>query len=1198
MAKREFTKEQLSAIETRDRTLLVSAAAGSGKTATLIERIIRSVTDAENPEKITDMLIVTFTNAAVEELRTRVSDALKAKLAEEPENKRIEEELYSLPSAKILTIDAFCNDILKNNTERFGISPRYRIADPTEAVLLSHSVFTALIEAAYNGELSDACTAEEFEELTSSLSGVKNSSALEEVFEFLYEKSKSHEDGVKIFENFARRLDEYGNLPIDENPYVKYAISRTKEMVSHFSGFNSKLIFSLGDDERFLEFAQKIGVLLNEILNAQGYNEIKALITNAGLPTIPTVRGEKTPEQLLMRELRDNIKKELFEKCASKYFSYTEDEWRIHIKRLAELGNTLAKFIKKFDSVFFEEKKKRAILEYSDVERLAFLSLYEPDGSLSELALSLKNEFSSVYIDEYQDVNALQNKIFLALSRDDNRFAVGDIKQSIYGFRSARPDIFAEMKESFPPLESSNPSESASIFMSNNFRSDEGIIDFANDIFDKMFALRPEAIGYDSKEKLIFSKKYNHPVPQYRAPKVHLFTKGDANSDADSDENAAETCCPRWVAEKIKWLLENGTLDSGKPVAPSDIAIILRKDGGRSKLYADALEAAGIKAHAPDSVDFFLNSEIQLMLCLLNAINNPMRDIYLAGLMLSPLFNFTPDELYLARRLGGLSLWNSVNSYSEANPENEKFLSFIRTVNRYRTVSEGMQADSLILRLYNETGILALAAKNGSKENLMLLYDYARKFEASSFEGLYNFINYVNAQIESGATFSSKKEDGSDDAVTIMTVHKSKGLEFPIVFLADASSSLISRNEQSPKVAYSEEMGIGIKIRREGGIALLESPVYNAVVDRNIEKSIEEELRVYYVALTRAREELYVTAALNSASKEKYLSAAASRRLYTSPYSLRELKSFVDIMFLCDTRAEITWEEDSDSEASSPEACTPTPTDLNEESHTEKASLEDAKLRELLCDRFSYSYPKIHLTKLPEKMSISKLYPTVLDGEEDAVSPTLDDTRVKKDSKSPSPLPKFITGSSEYESAKCGIATHSFLQFFNVDAFIKDGAKAELSRLVREEFISEEDKERVRIDEIELFKKSALLQKMRCAKKLYREFRFSVMLPAELFTEDPEKKAAVSGKEILLQGVIDCIIENEDGSLALIDYKTDRLTKEELSDKALAKATLVAKHSLQLSYYALAIEKIFGKYPDSVQIYSLMLGDTVDVLSD
>lgn len=1195
MAKREFTKEQLSAIETRDRTLLISAAAGSGKTATLIERIIRSVTDAENPEKITDMLIVTFTNAAVEELRARVSAALKEKLAENPENKRIEEELYSLPSAKILTIDAFCNDILKNNTERFGVSPRYRIADPTEASLLSHTLWTALIEAAYNGELSEVCTAEEFEELASSLSGVKSSSALEEVFEFLYEKSKSHEDGVKIFENFAVRLDEYGKLPIDENPYVKHIISRTKEMTSHFLEFNLSLIEKIGLYDKHLMSVLETHVLLYKIFEADSYLEIKKLLEESTLSPVPTVRGEKTEPQMLLRELRESIKDELLEKCASKYFSYSEDEWRAHIKRLAGLGHTLAKFIKKFDEVFFEEKRKRAILEYSDVERLAFLSLYEPDGSLSELAESLRNEFSSVYIDEYQDVNALQNKIFLALSRSDNRFAVGDIKQSIYGFRSARPDIFAEMKESFPPLELSLPAESASIFMSDNFRSDEGIIDFANDIFDKMFSLRPDTIGYESKEKLIFSKKYNHPSPPYRAPLVHLFTKKDANGAEDGADDSADTLCPSWVAKKIKELLDGGRLDSGKPVTPSDIAIILRKDGGRSKLYAEALEKEGIKARAPDSVDFFLNSEIQLVLCLLNAINNPMRDIYLAGLMLSPLFNFTPDELYLARRLGGQSLWNSVNSYSAAHPENEKFLSFIKTLNRYRAISEGMQADALILRLYNETGILALGAKSGSKENLMLLYNYARKFEASSFEGLYNFINYVNAQIASGATFTSKKEDGGEDAVTVMTVHKSKGLEFPIVFLADAATSLISRNERSPRVAYSEEMGIGIKTRREGGIALVESPVYNAIVDKNIEKSIEEELRVYYVALTRAREQLYVTASLNSASKEKYLKEAKTRRFFTSPYTLREVKSFIDILFLCDTRAEITWEEDKDSELSELNERPAEPTDTPEECRIKEIPAEDGRLYELLCERFSYTYPNAHLTALPEKMSISKLYPTVLDGEGDTVLPTLDAPQTEKESARPAPLPKFITGSSEYESAKRGIATHNFLQFFNVESFIKVGAEAELSRLVREEFISEEDARRVRIDEIELFKKSALLEKMRGAKKLYREFRFSVMLAAELFTADAEKKAAFVGKEILLQGVIDCIVENEDGSLLLVDYKTDRLTKEELADKALAQRVLSKKHSLQLSYYAMAVESIFGKYPDSVQIYSLMLGDTVDV---
>ena len=1189
MGKREFTKEQLSAIETRDRSLLVSAAAGSGKTATLTERIIRSITDEKNPEDISRMLIVTFTNAAVDEMRTRITSALKEKLIEEPDNKRLEHQLYMLPAAHISTIDSFCNDILKNNTERFGISPRYRIADPIEAGILAHSVWSSLIDAAYNGELDEICGAEEFEELASCLAGVKKSSSLEDVFKLLYDKSKSHEAGVGVFKQFKDRMLEYEALPLEENPYVKYAFSSAKERATHYKSVIERLMYSFSGNEKYLGVMNDDIEALKNIISAEDYNAMRVAL-NHKFSSLPGIRGEKTEDELSFAELRTDMKEALGKHCAERYFTYDESEWRAHISDLARLLSVLCAFIEKFDAVYFEEKRSRSMLEYSDIERLTYLSLYEKDGTPSDLALSLREEFTSVYIDEYQDVNSLQNKIFLAISRPGNRFTVGDIKQSIYGFRNACPDIFADMKAAYPPLENSKSSDCASIFMSKNFRCDRGIVDFVNGIFDDMFALCRDSIGYVPEDRLVFAKVYDSDEPSYRAPEVRLFTKGAIDEDED-DTASQNELAPEWVAKKIKELIEGEKLNSKKPISPSDIAIILRKDQGRSRAYTEALQKLGINAKAPENKDFFLNAEIQLVLCLLNSINNPMRDIYLAGLMLSPLFSFTPDELYLARSLGGASLWHSVKKYAESRPEDTKFASFINTLNHYRTISEGMQVDALILRLYNETGILALASKAGCKENLMLLYNYARKFEASSFEGLYNFINYVNTVISSGASFSSKKEGEDTDAVTVMTVHKSKGLEFPIVFLADASAPLVSRNEKNPRVAYSDELGIGLRTRRHGGIALIESPVYNVIVDSNVEKSIEEELRVYYVALTRARERLFITASPKTNSKEEYLSSAKLKKICKTPYSIKQMKTFVDILHFADTNAKIAWEEDDERLSDTAEACL----EENRNKSSEEPQIRyDEKIYKALADRFSYSYPNSLFSELPEKMSISKLYPTVLDGNDDEPRLTIDADKTPLKNKL-GRLPEFVTGKSEYESAKRGIATHTFLQFFDIKRFLRLGAREELQALINTSFMSEENAKRVRLDEIELFLKSDLLRQMKNAKRLYREFRFSVMLPATLFTEDEAKRTAYAESKILMQGVIDCIIEDSEGKLHLIDYKTDRLTKEELSDKALAQKSLSEKHSLQLYYYALAVEKIFGKRPDSVRVYSLPLGETVDV---
>ena len=1181
MAKRIFTEEQTSAIETRDKTLLVSAAAGSGKTATLTERIIRSVTDDKNPEDISRMLIVTFTNAAVKELRDRITAALRDKLKEEPENRRIEHQIYMLPGAKICTIDSFCNDILKNNATRFGISPRYRIADPIEANILTRATLSALIEAVYSGDAPDVASSEEFEELSACLTGVRNTGALEEVFAYLYEKSKSAEDGVKIFRKYADAFREYAKLPVEKTPYGKYAMKCAKDIANHYTAFIKKATETYSHGTYYAE-ADEYTAHLSAIISAQTYAEMQNAV-NCVFKPMPRV-SEKNKYYETLAYARDELKDSITKDLAGKYFSYTEEEWKNHFLDLYKLVSTLAKFLEKFDEIYFSEKKRRAMLEYSDIERLTYMSLYGEDGEITDFALSVREQFSSVYIDEYQDVNSLQNRIFEAISTPNNRFMVGDIKQSIYGFRSANPDIFAEMKNTYPPLKDAKNSDSAAIFMSKNFRCDKSIIDFVNGIFDRLFPLVKDSIGYVNDDRLILGKTEN--CDGYKKPEVMLFSKDE---QAEAEGFSQKELPPLWIAEKIKHLIENGKLNSGENIRPKDIAIVLRKDGGKSREYAKALENLGIKATVPDDKDFFLNAEIQLALCLLNAIDNPRRDIYLAGLMLSPLFSFTADELFITRKFGDRgSLWQSLKNYTENHPEFEKGRKFIDTLNRYRYIAEGMSAPALILRLYNETGLLALGAKNGAKENLMLLYNYARKFEASSFEGLYNFIGYVNTVISTGANFSAKKDGESEDAVSIITVHKSKGLEYPVVFLADAATSLVSANERRTRVAFSEELGIAMKTRVPGGLALVESPVYNAIIDRTVEKSTEEELRVYYVALTRARERLYVVGAPKTKSPDDYNSDIEKKALYLSPYSLKEAKSFADLICMTDKGANINWQTVTPDVLFSDEENQPASDTASED----KESCEN--LYSLLTERFSYKYPNSHLEKLPEKLSISALYPEILDDTADEISFTIEEKKTAP-LKKLGTLPEFISPSSEYESAKRGIATHNFLQFFDLSNFKTEGAEAELLRLTEKGFISDADAKRVRLDEIRLFGKSRLFAEMLSAKKLYREFRFNVMLPASLFTKDEEKREKLRGQNLLLQGVIDCLIEDGNGDFHLVDYKTDRLTKEELLDKSLAEKTLNEKHSLQLSYYALAVEKIFTRKPSTVRVYSLPLGDTVDI---
>lgn len=1211
--KKVFSPEQERAINTRDRTLLVSAAAGSGKTTTLTERIIRSLLDEKAPESIQNMLIVTFTNASVFDLKEKISAALTEASLEHPEDKRLEEELRSLDYAKIMTIDSFCAEAVRINAERLGITPLYRIAETAEALILERSVIESLIDRAYRGELSDSVDPEKFEKLCDALTGVKNTSSLADVLISLYEKTKSLVKETEIFFDFANDYLQFSEKPIEETRYVRYIMEEVREtllyfpsLLSHYTGplvkSEDSSLLLLSDD--LTEIAGRLSALAREELT---YDELRERIFAFEFPKAPTVKNPKPPEALRAIDYRLEIKSAI-SKLKTELLSYTSEEWRELYRDMSEYVSVLASFLSLFSRVYFEEKRRRGCFEFSDVERLAYNVLYR-DGELTDVAKEYRELFTSVYIDEYQDVNELQNKIFEAVSPAGKKFMVGDIKQSIYGFRSAKPEIFSDMKKRFPPLSDEYTAE-ASIFMSNNYRCDKGIVDFVNEVFDGLFGAVAESIGYVDEDKLIFKKKTDGE-PIYERANICLIERKEKsteeNDGADNDDElAAAEAEAAFAAAKIEELLKTGKKRDGSPILPSDIAIIMKTKKSFS-VYESALEKRGILSTAAEDKDFFMNKEILLTLSLLSAIDNPRKDVHLAALMCSPLYGFTPDEIYIFKSEGdGHTLYDSLLNYQKCNPEFTKLNVFIKDLLHYRALCEGMNVDVLLTRLYQETGLLSLASRQGGKENLYKLYSYARRFEGSAYKGLYNFITYVNTLITRGAkidkTESLSKEE---NAVTIGTIHSSKGLEFPVVFLANASAPLVNLDLRE-KIAFSEDFGISFLLRGPGGLALVENPLSRVIFSYMNKKFCEEAIRLLYVALTRAKEKLYVVGELKkNTDAEEYLEKVRAHASTLSAYTVRRLSSYMDMICATVTGSlESIDFSDSESDSHLRVIVTDTAIVTAADSDDSRVSLEKAadsqesaadtqyseKVAEKLTERFNFIYPNEHLTLLPEKMSVSRLYPTVLDGTESDGEDV-----VKEEKERAEPAPRFISRDPIDESARRGIATHNFLQFFDLEALKRTGVDAELERLKEKGFLSEKTASLVRRDELKLFKNSELFSAMQNAKALYREFRFNTRLPAEYFTSDKEKAELYKGETILVQGVIDCLIENGDGSYRLIDYKTDRLTKEELEDEELAREKLKEKHSLQLSYYALAVEKIFGRLPCKVEVYSLPLGKTVSV---
>ncbi len=1190
MSERKFTAVQRLAIDTKDKTLLVSAAAGSGKTATLTERIISSLLDEKNPKDISSILVVTFTNAAAGELRERIAAALSG--AVRAGNTRLVRQLHMLPAASICTIDSFCASLLRENAERVGINPSFRIADEAEAELLLLSVLEGLVNSIYDGQRPDIATPEQFAELCYALTDAKNPSGIYEVFEHIYEKLISNEDGVKSLIPLTNIYKNEADLPPEERKYGKYIMELTRSYAEHYLRCIADIVDPSPDmkgQPRLSALIESDGEFLNSLRTAESYESARKILSDMRFSPKPQLKDAPSAcdDYFFMREKLKDEARSIY----NKFFLYTGDAWRTLYLGLYEKLSVFYRFLIAFDEAFATEKKRRGICRYSDIERYAYECLWQ-SGERTEVAAAVAQRYTDVYIDEYQDVNNLQNKIFEAISRPDNRFMVGDIKQSIYGFRSARPEIFAGMRAEFTPIEKAEGEQRATIFMSQNFRSDSGIIDFTNRVFDKIFSTFGKSIGYESADRLAYAK-LSFDAKVY--PTLTVFEKGEMASgtdDSDADGQQMGRAEPRAVAKKISELLSSGTLADGSPIKPSDIAIVMRSIRGRADAYSEALAELSVPAEVVESKNFFLNSEVLLALCLLNSIDNPRRDIYLAGLMRSPIFDFSADELVRIRhRSGEHTLYDSLKKYVRENPDYERGVKFLKTLSGYRDIAEGMNVHSLIAKLFRETSLLSLAG-DGSRENLVLLYDMARRYEGSEFKGLYSFISYINNVINKKTRFDDGGSRELGDAVKIVTVHGSKGLEYPIVFYVDTGRK-ISDKDARARAVYSEDFGIAMYLRSCDGLALVKNPIREVINAENSRKNFEEELRVLYVALTRARERLYISGERERGSDGYDADIALTRRSLDA-YCASHIKSHLSVMLA----SGVEYDEYVGNDES--ECCSQKPTESKEKvTKNEKIieqTLEDDALYDELTARFRFVYPDKYLTEIPEKLSVSSLYPEVLDGADDRAA-TLDgyDTEDEPLHKKKI-VPRFIGGRSRAElSALSGIATHLYMQFCDIERLVALGAEAELGRLVEKEFLSEEQASAVRLDEIEAFRRSELVSRMRGAKNLWRELRFNIRLPAESFTRSPERAEAISGKKILVQGVIDCIIENADGELCLLDYKTDRLTEAELADKNSAREKLTRRHARQLSYYKSAVAQIFGKAPASVEIYSLPLGDTVPI---
>ena len=1244
----KYTPAQRAAIDCRDRSVFLSAAAGSGKTAVLTARVIAALTDKQKPTTLSRLLAVTFTESAALEMRGRIGRALTEKLREEGEDTALSRELRLLPVADISTIDAFCHKILR----RYGthiVPEGFRVTDAAEAQGYRADLMEKTVEAGYAGRIPGV-SSEAFSALSDAVTGFSGERGLGEALLDLYQKLSTYERGVASLDGYADRFRHEADMPVLETTFGHLLSERLRTVV----GPVARRLLDTFDGEiypneaAFGEYLPAIArawtPALTELTTPTDYETLRA----ACLYPIPrltqTGRTKECKEYIKNGDIKSLIKTfsdVLTDALGGKpnpdappaLLTYRTEDWHGLLRDLAEVLEGLSRTLTAFDRLYFEDSHRRRAFDFNQLTRAAHDLLVDEKGEPTGIARRLADGYDMVAVDEYQDVSPLQNAIFEAVSKPDNRFFVGDIKQSIYRFRHAEPDIFAALRNGYPHLPydeegRAHPEEAPAYahFMGNNFRCDREVVGFINHVFAFLFGTAGESIGYDrATDELVFCKDASgtalYPTPQVVCfasaaakkkaeteanaalkdglpPAREILAEGEAdaeeNVEADAEDAPGEEAL--YVAREIRRLLDGGTHTDGvTPLRPSDIAILSRSLRGKLTPFIRALSLYGVPVSLPEEENFFESPEILLAVALLSVIDNPLSDIPLAAVLCSPICRMTPDTLAAIRREAApeIPLYDALCAYCAAHADFTAGHDFLRLLASLRREAEDTSVAHLIRRIFAETPLYSLAGVDGrpAERNLKLLYHYARTFAGATYEGLHGFLSYIKRQSESGKSFKSPGGTAPENAVRVMSIHASKGLEFPVVFLVNAGKSFSQLDERATFLC-DHTLGVTLRLRDASGQIQLENPVHALMKTTLRDKGREEELRLLYVALTRARERLYVTGTVPGKSelyKGKGWERVERARTYCDRPRTLACTSYLEWLMAAH-------EHDPERIPCAPLSETIDPPRVTNAAEPEEGATEEiARLEAQLRHQFALTEACTGVPRLPKKLAVSSLTPRLLDGSEaeETLLPLPEEEGEDVHEKYRR-LPLAYTGEREPDPTERGIATHQFLQFCDFEKLATQGVDAEMRRLIAGAFLSEAQAALTRPEELEAFRASQLFAEMRAAREVRREFRFHMFLPAADFTADPEEKRRLAGESLFIQGVMDALIVGQDGTLTLVDYKTDRLTREELSDPALARRKLLRRHSEQMRYYAEAAKRIFGQRPGRVLLYSLHAGTAFD----
>lgn len=1137
----QLTQQQKMAVENRGGKLLVSAAAGSGKTKVLVDRLMGYILDPVNPANIDEFLIITYTKAAAAELRSKIASKLTEKMAEQPGNRHLQQQIQRLNLTKISTVHSFCSDILREYAYLLDIPADFRVADENECTELQIRVLQQLLEKQYE-------TAEQnpdFLAFVDTQGFGRDDRRIPEILLSVYRSAYCHLDPNKWL-NWCEEIYQADCTDAGTTIWGKYLIQDLHSYLDLQIDAMEACRTRAEQSDNMEKPATLLATTLDQIYALRACKTWDQICEHKNIDYGTLRFSNKCTDVDLVEQIKavrnackDGLQKKLIK------FSDTSEQVVADYQQTCVAAKGIINLVKAFVIAYGKAKQARRVLDFTDLEHKTLdLLLGKSRTAVTKIADEIGQGYREVMVDEYQDSNAVQDAIFGALTdKNQNCFMVGDVKQSIYQFRLADPSIFIEKYNRFVPAEQAKYGQGRKVVLSSNFRSCGSVIDAVNDVFSICMSAQVGGLEYGPEEQL------NEGIPHIPAvePEVELYAL-DVESDTYSEEAG-------FVADKISQLLDGSHMvregDKLRPIVPEDIVILMRSPGSVGWQYQYALERKGIRCFVGSGADLLQCEEIQVLLSILQTINNPLQDIPLVSLLLSRVFCFTADELASVR-----SKCKYDTIYAALQASNcEKAKHAIEVIEDLRYAARMHNISALLMHIFTKTRIdsifTALPDGDARTENLQSFCQIAAGFEANGMEGLSRFLSYIQALSEKGIQVQS--ETSGAGAVTIMSIHKSKGLEFPVVFLCGLAKQF-NQDSMRSQVLCDRELGLGLSFVDVEKRIQYPTIAKNAIIAKMKAEAISEEMRILYVAMTRAKDRLLMVYSAHNVQQD--IQELSTRMQLSNPLLLTSTADCLGrwVIMTAVQHRNHKW---NIQYVAAPQ-------------ETERVSLEEETAEcvpNALIDRLekdlAYSYPFVASTQIPSKQTATQLKGRQKDSE------SAENTNAHVNQYRSWKKPSFA--SDGIDATDHGNAMHTIMQYISLERCDNTNSiEQEIQRIADAGFLTDAQLSAIDSLQIAAFFRTELGMKLQNAENVLREFKFSVLMETDCGNTAEDDK-------VLLQGVVDCAWIDDDG-ITVIDFKTDRVTDETVS-------LAVERYRRQIEVYSKALERIFNKPIKTAQLY-------------